>query len=279
MTKANSFINDIIIIWNIYECGHNLYFVFSLCLGCSQHVLCTWALVWTHAEKIFFQTYAQNGIIETYAHCVTGSPGLVTIGPLNLQRNSRSWTNRLLQGWIHEGWTDVQQWPHCAGSWVVVEGCFDCWLDFFVVGFPMEKKTHQRLISIVLLSQILAQAYAIQRWNVHQQKKHTYMHTPNDMYTLLPSPNQFCFNKKNTTHLQRNCHTIYTRNLQIALLVPNQKTHTHTHLNKINLSHPHSGQITKINSSAFFSKPFLVGGWTNPVETICTSQNGFIFPK
>ena len=49
--------------------------MFSLCLGCSQHVLCTWALVWTHAEKIFFQTYAQNGIIETYAHCVTGSPG------------------------------------------------------------------------------------------------------------------------------------------------------------------------------------------------------------
>lgn len=76
MTKANSLINDIIIIWNIYECGHNLYVVCSLCLGCSQHVLCTWALVWTHAEKIFFQTYAQNGIIETYAHCVTGSPGI-----------------------------------------------------------------------------------------------------------------------------------------------------------------------------------------------------------
>lgn len=135
-----------------------------------------------------------------------------------------------------------------------------CWrvfrllVGFFCCGFPDGKENASKTdFNRVAISNTGASLCNSEMKRSSTKKTHIHAHTERHVHTFAISKS-ICFNKKNTTHLQRNCHTIYTRNLQIALLVPNQKTHTH--LNKINLSHPHSGQITKINSSAFFRSHF-----------------------
>ena len=153
----------------------------------------------------------------------------------------------------------MQQWPHCAGAGSCSR-VFRLPVGLFC-GFTDGKNVSKTDFNRVAISNTGARL-SNSEMTCSSAKKHTYMmtymHTLNDMYTLLPSPNQFCFQQKNQTHLQRNCNKISkTRYLQIALLVPNKK---HTHFNKINLSHPHLGKLQRFIPPHFFLKPFLVGG-------------------